>query len=176
MSENELVVGCQKNNREAQRKLFEAYAGKLKVVCVRYMKNTDDADDLLMEAFIKIYDKIGTFRNDGGSIEGWMRRLVVNMAITKLAKNKKDLLAYADDVENCQKLSEVPIDSMTAQELMKVIESLPTGYRTVFNMYAIDGYTHKEIAEALKIDEVTSRSQLNRARNHIKKKYNVLYK
>lgn len=175
MNENELVLGCQKNNRVAQKKLFDTYAGKLKGVCVRYMKNTDDADDLLMEAFIKIYDKISTFRNDGGSIEGWMRRIVVNMAITKLIKNKKDLLTYAEDVYTCNKLSEVPIDSMTAQELMKVIESLPTGYRTVFNMYGIDGYTHKEIAKALNIDEGTSRSQLSKARNYIKKKYNVLY-
>ncbi len=136
------------------------------VVCKRYAGSKQEAEDFLQEAFIRIFEKLNTF-NHMGSLEGWIRRVVVHTALNKLRTRK----IYADipdeapvpDVNAPDALNE-----MSAQELLKLVQALPTGYRMVFNMYAIDGYDHAEIAEALGISEGTSRSQLAKARMSLK--------
>lgn len=161
MTEKELVEGCVKEDRICQRFLWDKYSRKLLSVSVRYCHSREDAEDVLMESFVKIYDKIGDFRFQS-SLETWMRRIVVNMSINKIRAarihdtidNEHMDIAYDDQ----------GFDKLNAKELMDLLQRLPVGYRTVFNLFAIEGFSHKEIAEELGIDEGTSRSQLAKAR------------
>lgn len=159
----DVIRDCRKNNRHAQRFLYDYYAGKMMALARRYVKDTMVAEDILVTAFTKVFKHISRFKGEG-SFEGWIRRIVVNEALTWLRKNKSMYLET--DIEMAA--SEVNYDqlgsAMAAEELMKMVEALPTGYRIVFNLYAIDGYSHQEIAEQLGISENTSKSQLSRAR------------
>jgi RNA polymerase sigma-70 factor (ECF subfamily) len=159
----DVIRDCQKNNRHAQRFLYDYYVGKMMALARRYVKDTMVAEDILVTAFTKVFKHISRFKGEG-SFEGWIRRIVVNEALTWLRKNKSMYLET--DIEMAA--SEVNYDqlgsAMAAEELMKMVEALPTGYRIVFNLYAIDGYSHQEIAEQLGISENTSKSQLSRAR------------
>ncbi len=166
--ETELIEGCQRNKREAQHALYRLYSGKMYALCCRYVKNRTEAEDVLVTAFTKIFEKIGQYKGEG-SFEGWIRRVMVNESLTYLRRNKNMYLEM--DIEEAayepsyQKLE----NQLEADDLMKLIEALPVGYRTVFNLYAIDGFSHQEIAYQLGISENTSKSQLSRARALLQK-------
>ncbi len=173
--ETELIEGCLRQNREAQHALYLIYSGKMYALCCRYVKDRMEAEDVLVIAFTKIFEKISQYKGDG-SFEGWIRRVVVNESLTYLRRNKNMYLEV--DIEEAalepsyQKLE----NQLEADDLMKVIEGLPVGYRTVFNLYAIDGFSHQEIADQLGISESTSKSQLSRARALLQKKLNEMEK
>ncbi len=168
LNEEQLLVGCQKNDRAAQQQLYKSYSGKMYALCCRYVKNKMEAEDVLVTAFTKVFDKIDQFKSEG-SFEGWIRRIVVNEALTWIRKNRslylETDLEKADYEPDYDKLS----DHLEAEDLLRLIQLLPTGYQLVFNLYAIDGYSHKEIAEQLNISENTSKSQLSRARVYLQK-------
>ncbi len=161
MTEKELVEGCIKEDRICQRYLWDKYAPKLLTVSIRYCKSREDAEDVLMESFVKIFDKLPEFRFQS-SLETWMRRVVVNNSINKLRATK--IMDTIDHESHDIGFEDVSFDNMNARELLKLLEKLPVGYRTVFNLFAIEGYSHREISDELGIDEGTSRSQLAKAR------------
>lgn len=167
-SENELIQGCLRRERSAQKHLYDLYSSKMYSICYRYVKNAEQAEDILVTAFMKVFDKISQFKNEG-SFEGWIRRIMVNEALTHLRKARtmylETDLEQADRQLNYTHLS----DHLEAEDLLTLIQELPAGYRVVFNMYAIDGYSHKEIADHLGISENTSKSQLSRARTYLQK-------
>ena len=161
MTEKELVEGCIREDRTCQRFLWDKYAPKLLSVGIRYCKSREDAEDVLMESFVKIFDKIGDFRFQS-SLETWMRRIVVNNSINKIRATR---INESIDNEHLDiAFNDRAFERMNARELMHLLERLPVGYRTVFNLYAIEGYSHREIADEMGIDEGTSRSQLAKAR------------
>jgi len=166
--EEELIQGCLKQDRNAQKRLYELYSTRMYTLCCRYIKDSMQAEDILVSAFTKVFDKIGQFKMEG-SFEGWIRRIVVNESLTYLRKSRSMYLVtdleQADREPDYANLS----DHLEAEDLLTMIQELPTGYRIVFNMYAIDGYSHKEIAEHLGISENTSKSQLSRARTYLQK-------
>lgn len=168
LSEAKLLAGCQKNDRAAQQQLYASYSGKMYALCCRYVKSKMEAEDVLVTAFTKVFDKIDQFKNEG-SFEGWIRRIVVNEALTWIRKNRslylETDLEKADYEPDYDHLS----DHLETEDLLRMIQALPTGYQLVFNLYAIDGYSHKEIAEQLNISENTSKSQLSRARVYLQK-------
>lgn len=176
LSLEELIIGCQKSNRKAQKELYDRYAPVLLGVCTRYAKESSEAEDVLQEGFIKIFEKIKLF-NGEGSFEGWMRKLMVNTAISNYRKNLKRYYKVDIDEPQVQGLtSDWTSLEYTQDELMQIIGSLPDGYRMVFNLYAIEGYKHKEIGDLLDIDETTSKSQYSRAKKQIQKKLTELSK
>lgn len=164
MTEEALISGCLQNNAVAQRELYNRYSPKMLSVCYRFGQSREDAEDMLQEGFIKVFTQMHTFQNKG-AFEGWIRRIVVHTCINLLKKHKKFNenvdLAYAEAVF-------VRDDSMPsilqAKQVIECIRLLPVGYRTVLNLYAIEGYSHKEIGEMLDIEESTSRSQYTRAK------------
>ena len=168
-NEDELIKGCVKRDPSAQKRLFDTYSSKMYGVCYRYVKDSMEAEDILVTAFTKILDKIEQFKNEG-SFEGWIRRIIVNEALTHLRRNRSMYLET--DLEQADREPDYDNldNSMEAEDLMNIIQELPSGYRIVFNMYAIDGYSHKEIADHLGISENTSKSQLSRARTFLQKK------
>jgi RNA polymerase sigma factor (sigma-70 family) len=161
MTEKELVEGCIKEDRVCQRFLWDKYASKLLSVGIRYCKSREDAEDVIMEAFVKIFDKMGDFRFQS-SLETWMRRIVVNTSINKIRATKINDTIDNEHLEIAY--NDRAFEQMNARELLTLLEKLPVGYRTVFNLFAIEGYSHKEIADEMGIDEGTSRSQLAKAR------------
>ncbi len=174
MSEQELIKSCVAGSAKAQKALYDLYARKMMGVCLRYASDADGAQDLLQEGFIKVYTSLASY-SGVGSFEGWMRRVFVNTALEHLRKN--DVLRQSMDIEE-SRLDVTPdytaLEQMEAKELVELIAQLPTGFRTVFNMYAIEGYSHKEIAEALGINESTSRSQFTRAKQLLQKRLKEL--
>jgi RNA polymerase sigma factor (sigma-70 family) len=166
--EDELIKGCLQRERTAQKRLYETYSSKMYALCYRYVRDPMQAEDILVTAFMKVFDKIGQFKQEG-SFEGWIRRIVVNEALTHLRRNRtmylETDLEAADREPDYDKLG----DHLEAEDLLNMIQEMPAGYRIVFNMYAIDGYSHKEIAEQLGISENTSKSQLSRARVYLQK-------
>ncbi len=175
MQEKKLIEKCLKNNRKAQKYLYEKYSPVMLGICIRYSDNISDAEDILQEGFIKIFTYLKKFENKG-SFEGWLKRIMVNTAITFYHKNLKH--KYHSDLSDVQetkmKYSDVSSADFTQEELLNVIQTLPKGYRTIFNMYAIEGYKHKEISKALNIEISTSKSQYHRAKKIIQKKLEVL--
>lgn len=173
----ELIEGCKKQSRKHQDALFKKYANMLYGVALRYTKNGFDAEDVLQEGWVKIYKHIDSYTINN-SFEGWIRRIMVNTAITHYRKNLKH--AYHHDIEDVPqaRTSDAPfgVDEYTKEELMTTINNLPDGYRIVFNMYVIEGYKHKEIAEELNIDINTSKSQLSRAKKNLQRELNELSK
>ncbi len=169
MTDEQLVEGCIKKQAIAQKMLYEKYARKMMGVCLRYASNSDEAQDILQDGFIKVFDKMEAF-NGKGSLEGWIRRVIVNTALDNYRKNKKHLQhADIDDVQYLLQKNDFVLEKMEAKALLKLIQTLPTGFRTVFNLYAIEGYSHKEIGEMLQISESTSKSQYSRAKVVIQK-------
>jgi RNA polymerase sigma factor (sigma-70 family) len=166
--EEELIKGCLRRDRSAQQQLFDLYSSKMYALCYRYVRHSMEAEDILVTAFTKIFERIDQFKGEG-SFEGWIRRIMVNEALTYLRKSRtmylETELEQADREPDYDKLS----DHLEAEDLLKMIQELPAGYRLVFNMYAIDGYSHKEIADQLGISENTSKSQLSRARVYLQK-------
>ena len=160
----ELAAACAKGKRDAQKRLFDSLAPKMMAVCLRYMGNREDAEDVLQEGFVTLFTKLESY-NGSGSFEGWARKVFVNTALMHLRKN--DVLGVSDDIEEARSLfteEATPLQEMGYKELMGLISSLPPDARTVFNMYVVEGYAHKEIAATLGCTEATSRSKLQRAR------------
>lgn len=162
ISDEELVKGCIKQERKFQNMLYKKYSGKMMGVCLGYTKDKDTAKDLLQDAFIKVFTKIQHYTNEG-SLEGWVRRVVVNTAIDYYRKSSK---LYVSNTKNefIPTVDNYILEQLNSEDLIKLIRKLPDGYRLVFNLNVIEGYTHEEIAKQLGITESTSRSQLTRAR------------
>jgi RNA polymerase sigma-70 factor (ECF subfamily) len=165
MTEEVLLQGCIKNDASAQQELYQRYSPKMLSVCYRYAKTREDAEDMLQEGFIKVFSQISKFEKRG-SLEGWILRIIVHNCINHLKKNKKFNdhvdLAYAGNIV----IREDYIPSIIqAKQIVETIRSLPIGYRTVLNLYAIEGFSHKEIGQLLDIEESTSRSQYTRAKS-----------
>ena len=176
LSQEELILRCKDNNRKAQKELYERYAPVLLGICVRYAKDSSEAEDVLQEGFVKICNKIELYDNKG-SFEGWIRRLMVNTAISNYRKNLKRYYKLDIDEPVVQGITtDWSKSEYTKEELMQVIQSLPEGYKMVFNLYAIEGYKHKEIAEMLEIDVTTSKSQYSRAKKQLQIKLEELSK
>ncbi len=164
MTEEQMLAGSIKNNAAAQEALYNRFSPRMLGVCYRFAKNREDAEDMLQDGFIKVFTQLHQYRNEG-ALEGWIRRIIVHTCINILKKNKK----FADSVDIIHATSihikEDMIPSiMQAKQVVECIRILPLGYRTVLNLYAIEGYSHKEIARMLEIEESTSRSQYTRAK------------
>ncbi|GAB4052302.1 RNA polymerase sigma factor [Spirosoma litoris] len=162
-TEAQLIAALKRGESRAHKVVYERFAGKMLAVCTRYCANRDDAEEVMIDGFMRVFEKIEQFREDG-SFEGWIRRVMVTESLMFLRKNK-------------QWRQEIPIEDVTVEpdyawadtavnenDLLRMVNQLPDGYRTVFNLYAIEGYSHAEIAEMLGISEGTSKSQLSRAR------------
>lgn len=165
MLEEVLLEGCKKNDAIAQQELYNKYSPKMLSVCYRYAKTREDAEDMLQEGFIKVFTQISQFEARG-SLEGWILRIMVHTCINHLKKNKRFNdnidLSYAESIG----IREDYIPArLQAKQVVECIRALPLGYRTVLNLYAIEGYSHKEIGDMLDIEESTSRSQFTRAKN-----------
>ena len=164
MTEEAMIQGCVRNDPAAQQELYARFSPKMLTVCYRYAKNREDAEDMLQEGFIKIFLQIRQFQHKG-ALEGWIRRIMVHTCINSLKKNRKftesvDLI-YANSIQ----VREDAIPSiLQAKQVVDCIRMLPLGYRTVLNLFAIEGYSHREIGEMLDIEESTSRSQYTRAK------------
>lgn len=170
LDERALVEGCRHRDRTAQRKLYELFAGKLFVVSQRYTKNRDDAADVLQDAFVKAYQHIDTFRFEC-PLEAWLKRIVINTALKHLRKEKPwQHQADIDDMTNVLPQQGDILAGLHYQQLLRLVQELPPGCQAVFNLYAIEGYTHPEIAQLLDISEGTSKSQFSRARALLQQK------
>jgi RNA polymerase sigma factor (sigma-70 family) len=160
-----LIAGCKDGNRSSQKALYEKYNSLLMGICYRYSKNFTDAEDILQETFIKIFSSIKQFRNEG-SFEGWMRRIAVTTALNYMNQNKhiRESLAIESMAYEVPQQSEEASIRLNGKDLMDCIQSLPDGFRTVLNLHAVEGYSHRQIADMLQISESTSRSQYSRAK------------
>ena len=169
--EQKLIAGCIEGKSWAQRAIYDRFAATMMSVCVRYVTDRDTAQDVLQDGFIKLFNKIDTY-SGAGAFGGWVRRIFVTTSLEYLRRN--DALkqsANIDDIENfIENYDETAIQKMSADDIMDCIASLADGYRTIFNLYAIEGYNHAEIADMLGITEVTSRSQFMRARKILQQK------
>ena len=164
MTEELMLAGCLQNNAASQEALYSRFSPRMLGVCYRFAKNREDAEDMLQEGFIKVFTQIHQYRNEG-ALEGWIRRIMVHTCINILKKNKK----FAESVDiihaSSVHVKEDMIPSiLQAKQVVECIRVLPLGYRTVLNLYAIEGYSHKEISGLLDIEESTSRSQYTRAK------------
>ncbi|NUM30960.1 MAG: sigma-70 family RNA polymerase sigma factor [Bacteroidetes bacterium] len=169
MSDEELIKGCVKGNEKYQFEVYKRYSPKMFGVCLRYCANREEAQDVLQDGFIKVFNKIDTFRFTG-SFEGWIRRIMINTAIrNKYIHFRSHELNNIDIIEP-PSVDEKITSDLSYTSLMKLVNELPHGYRIVFNMFAIEGYSHKEISEMLQIQEATSRSQYLRARKMLRDK------
>jgi RNA polymerase sigma-70 factor (ECF subfamily) len=168
--DRELINQCLKGNPKAQESLYRQYSPRMYGVCLRYSRSTLEADDILQEAFIKIFKHLENF-NFQGSFEGWIRRIVINTAINyyKSKIHEWDEISI-DRAESNIELKSKDIDTLSHDELLGIIQELPEGYRMVFNLYVIEGYNHQEIGKMLNISESTSKSQLSRARSVLQEK------
>jgi len=166
----EIIEGCIRGEKVAQDRLYKLYSSLLYGICLRYAGNRMEAQDVLQEVFVKIYNNIESY-NHQGSFEGWLRRIAVNTSITNYRRNLKH--AFQKDVDDLTRTNEEPASfedaEFTAEELMLCIEKLPLGYKTIFNLYVIEGFMHKEISEMLNIDVNTSKSQLSRAKVYLQR-------
>lgn len=168
MTEKELIAGCLREDKHCQQVVFSRYAGKMMSVCLRYARHRMEAEDILQDGFVKVFKHLSSFQFNG-SFEGWIRRIMVNTALKVCSKSafKKENIGmedYQDDPVNPSIFSK-----LSADEIMAMVSSLPEGYRIVFSLYVVEGYSHKEIGEKLEIGESTSRSQLVKARRILQK-------
>ncbi|MFW5760285.1 MAG: RNA polymerase sigma factor [Cyclobacteriaceae bacterium] len=169
VSEEELITGCKIGNSKAQRHIYEKYAGKMLGICLRYVKEEPEAEDIMIKGFTRVFEKVDQY-SGMGSFEGWIRRIMVNEALGYLRRNKNMYLEVEIEKAAYEPDYRLIDNSLEAEELVNMINELPMGYRSVFNLYAIEGYSHKEIAEQMEISENTSKSQLSRARALLQKK------
>ena len=167
--ETELIQGCKRQKAKTQRELYDKYSAIMLGLCRRYVKDVQEAEDVMIKGFMKVFAKINLYEGKG-SFEGWIKRIMIHEALSYLRRNKSMYLET--EIEAADK--ELDFDRLTneleAKDLMDMINALPSGYRTIFNLYAIEGYSHKEIGELLEISSNTSKSQLSRARMYLKKK------
>ncbi|HEY9169574.1 MAG TPA: sigma-70 family RNA polymerase sigma factor [Lutibacter sp.] len=170
MGLDELIKQCANNDRKAQKEIYQLFAGKLFSICLKYSKNKQEAQDNFQDGFIVIFDKIGQF-NFKGSFEGWLKRVMVNTVLLKYRK-KNVLNIVTEDIPD-EVIVDVDDDEISLDFLLNLINELPDRYRLVFNLYALDGYSHKEISEMMQIAEGTSKSNLARARAILKQKIEI---
>lgn len=161
--DGDLVEGCQAGNAAAQQALYHRYHRKMYGVCLRYTSDRDDAQDVLQEGFIKVFSKIGNFAGRG-SLEGWIRRIMVHQAIEHYRKRSRYFMVDIDEAYDVG-LAPSTLEALSREEILALVQSLPPGYRTVFNLYVVEGYSHEEIGELLNIAAGTSKSQLSRAKS-----------
>ena len=165
-----MVTECVQGNPRAQRALFERFAPKMMAVCLRYSKDREQAEDVLQDGFVKVFMKLSDFKSEG-SLEGWIRRVMVNTALDQLRKNGKLLGDIStDDVAYKLEHNDPIEENLMAEDLMKLVLAMPEGYKVVFNMFAIEGYSHAEIAATLGITESTSKSQYSRAKAYLRER------
>lgn len=159
----ELLEGCRQGDRKMQEALYRQTSARMLAVCMRYVKDRAEAEDVLQTGYIKVFQKVKEYRGDG-SFEGWIRRIMVNTAIENYRKNLRNLNVVPIEAAFEEPATGFDFSRLGMQDLMKLIQKLADGYRLVFNMYAIEGYSHREIADTLGISEGASKSQLSRAR------------
>ena len=170
--DSDLIKGCISGDRRMQELLYKKFSPKMYAICLRYAGNTDDAQDLLQEGFIKVFKNLEKFRNEG-SFEGWMRRVFVNTSIEHF-RRKVNLNSITENEEKgIEDSTWNVLDSLAEKDIIELIQDLSPGYRTVFNLYVVEGYSHKEIGDMLGISEGTSKSQLARAKMILQKKVNL---
>jgi RNA polymerase sigma-70 factor (ECF subfamily) len=175
-SNQELIRGCRNNERKYQELLYRKFAKKMYGICLSYAKDRNMAQDILQDGFVKVFEHMDTFREDG-SLEGWIRRIITNTALDHLRK-KSRLHEFIDDnkeVEERERLDNSILEKINTDGIFSLIKQLPEGARAVFNLYAVEGFTHKEIAQKLAITEGTSKSQFKRARSLLKSLLSELY-
>ena len=161
MSLKQLIENCKINNTKAQGELYKLFSGKLFAICLKYSRNYAEAEDNLQDAFLTIFNKIGQYKNKG-SFEGWIKRITVNTVLQRYRNEKVFDIINENTIEDVE--LEVDEDTVSIDYLLKIIQELPDRYRLVFNLYVLDGYSHKDIADILKINIGTSKSNLSRAR------------
>jgi RNA polymerase sigma factor (sigma-70 family) len=176
--DDSIIEGCVAGKRSAQSALYRKYAAVMLAVCLRYAQNRDEAEDILQEAFLKIFQHISSYRKEG-SFEGWMKRIMINHALNYYRKHRK--MPFLEDIDSINETEILEKDDHTAihapvsaEKLLSLIQLLPPGYRMVFNMYVFEEYSHKEISDELSISENTSKTQLLKARRMLRKKLNEL--
>ncbi len=170
LKEADIIKGCKEYNSVAQNALYKAYAPKMKALCVRYSSNEEEAKDLMQEGFIKVFSNIKSY-NGKGSFEGWMKRIMINTAISYYKKNRNKFAVEDVSLLNCRELGseqeegvEEIYSEYTSEDLMNALSSLPEQYKLVFNLFCIENHSHADIAQLLSLDEKTSRTRLFRAK------------
>ncbi len=169
MTDEQLIRKCIQKDLKAQKELYTRFAGRMMGICLRYAENREEAQDLMQEGFIKVFDKLGTFRGEC-ELGGWIKTVMVNNALDNFRRTRamRTLVEINDNVNYHEDRGDLP-GRLSEKELLEAIQRLPAGFRTVFNLYAIEGYSHKEIAEKLQIQPGTSKSQYARARLSLQK-------
>lgn len=181
MDDSQLIIACKKQDRHAQRALYELYAPRMMSVCLRYCKNDETARDLLHDGFIQVFTRIGSYEGKG-SFEGWLRRIFVNVALEyyrQEQKNHKFLEEYRSEIQDGGSFVDddaLDIENIPRHEVMAMIRELPPGYRTIFNLFIFEEMSHREIGKLLKISEAASRSQFFRAKTLLQKKIQTILK
>ena len=161
-----LIKACGTGDNKAFKKIYDQHSGTMYSICLRYMNNEDEAKDALQEGFIKVFKNISKFKFTG-SFEGWMKRIFVNSSIELIRKRKMHLDVSELNSNELPLTAKIETGSMDAEKMMTLVQQLPEGYRTVFNMFIVDGYSHKEISDYLEISESTSKTQLFKARKQL---------
>ncbi|MEZ5017861.1 MAG: sigma-70 family RNA polymerase sigma factor [Flavipsychrobacter sp.] len=177
IDEQVALAECRKGSRMAQKFFYDKYVDSMLLLCIRYVKDHEDAKEACMDGFYNFFKNIDKFEWQGeGSISAWLKKIVVNQCLMHLRK-KKDLIIASDDMNVYEGVAVdiSALDTMAAKEIISLIQELPAGYRTVFNLYALEGKTHKEIAALLQISENTSKSQLHKAKTMLKEKIKLMY-
>ncbi len=176
ISEHKLLKECRRGNAKYQKVLYERYSAKMLAVCARYFQSIEEAQDALQDGFIKVFANLDKFREEG-SFEGWIRRIMVNTSLNLHRKNLKHYY-HVDLGETESRIADIrqEDDHLEVQDMLHLVQSLPNGYRLVFNLYEIEGYSHKEIAEELNVSVSTSKSQLLKARRKLREQINRINK
>ena len=169
-----MIDGCCRGDSKQQERLYRTYASRMFAVCLRYVEDRAEAEDILQNSFIKVFEKIDTFKYDG-PFEGWLRRIVVNTGIESFRKRQRKLIAESLQGDYYTALTEPPRTDLEVKDLMDLIRRLPLNYRTVFTLHAIDGYSHREISGILRISELSSRASLCRAREALRQGISKYY-
>jgi len=165
-----LISKSKKGNQRAQHELYELFAPKMLSVCRQYVKRPEVAEEVMLGGFLKVFTHLGSYKNEG-SFEGWIRRIMVNESISQLRREKKLLFNEDAEVENTKNHVAYIETELEVNEIQKLIDALPEGYKTVFVLYAVEGYKHSEIAELLQVSESTSKTQLFKARKMLQKTF-----
>jgi len=168
LAEADLVAECRLGNPRAQRVLYDRLAPKMMAVCKRYLRHQEDAEEVLMQGFVKVFRALEGYRQEG-CLQAWVRRIMVNTALSYLRSKRPAHLELDDCTARLASVAAQAESELSARDLLRLIQNLPAGYRTVFNLYAIEGYTHPEIGALLGISEGTSKSQLSKARAQLQK-------
>jgi len=175
LTETQIIKGCRRGDKRTQYELVKRYSGMLMMVCRRYVSDESTSKDILQESLLRIFRHIDDYKKTG-SFEAWMRKITVRCALAYL--DRKDVRRETSiiDINYDEPIDALAIDRLSANEILSLVDSLPTGFRTVFNLVAIEGYSHKEVANLLNITESASRSQLTRARKMLQRKYTLMMK